>query len=71
MSLDLVTCFLSTNIVYLSARNSAKKRRFELEKSWLSTANTSSTLAHQTVSGAPGWLGVNWALSGKEKATWL
>jgi hypothetical protein len=49
MSLDLVNCFLSTNIVYLSARNSAKKRRFELEKSWLSTANTSSTLAHWTV----------------------
>jgi hypothetical protein len=28
-------------------------------------------VVHRTVSGAPGWLGVNWALSGKEKATWL
>jgi hypothetical protein len=33
----------------LSARNSAKKRRFELEKSWQSSANTSSGLAHRTV----------------------
>jgi hypothetical protein len=41
--------FLNTNIVYLSARNSAKKRRLELEKSWLSTAKTSSGLAHRTV----------------------
>jgi hypothetical protein len=24
-------------------------------------------VVHRTVSGAPGWLGVNWALSGKEK----
>jgi hypothetical protein len=24
-------------------------------------------VAHQIVSGAPGWLGVNWALSGKER----
>jgi hypothetical protein len=30
--------FLNTNIVYLSARNSAKKRRLELEKSWLKPA---------------------------------
>jgi hypothetical protein len=26
---------------------------------------------HTGLSGAPGWLGVNWALSGKEKAMWL
>jgi hypothetical protein len=24
-------------------------------------------VVHRTVSGAPGWLGINWALSGKEK----
>jgi hypothetical protein len=38
-----------------------------MEKSWKSSANTSSGLVHRTVSGAPGWLGVNRALSGKEK----
>jgi hypothetical protein len=38
-----------------------------LEKSWQSTANTSSVLAHRTVSGAPGWPTVNQLLSEKEK----
>jgi hypothetical protein len=28
-------------------------------------------VVHQTVSGAPGWLGANWALSGIGGATWL
>jgi hypothetical protein len=36
--------FLNTNIVYLSARKSAKKRKLELEKSWLNTTKTSSGL---------------------------
>jgi hypothetical protein len=38
-----------------------------LEKSWQRTANTSFGLAHRTVSGALGWLGVNWALSRKRE----
>jgi hypothetical protein len=38
-----------------------------MEKSWQSSANTSSGLAHRTVSGAPGWPTVNWMLSGKRQ----
>jgi hypothetical protein len=44
-----------------------RKEYYELEKSWQSSANISSDLAHRTMSGAPGWSTVNWLLSGKEK----
>jgi hypothetical protein len=62
---------------YLSARNSEKKRRKdpkELGSVWHTGPSKkysaqSSTLdcpvVHRTVSGAPGWLPVNWPLSGK------
>jgi hypothetical protein len=48
MFLDLVNCYWILTC-YLSARNTAKKRRFELEKSWQSTANNSLGLTHRTV----------------------
>jgi hypothetical protein len=50
---------------YLSARNSEKKRRKELQMTWLGAAEVQLGLAHRTVSGAPGWLPVNRPLSEK------
>jgi hypothetical protein len=64
---------------YLSARNGEKKRRKELQMTWLGAAKVQLGLAHRTVrwhtghcpvvhrtvSGAPGWLSVNRPLSGK------
>jgi hypothetical protein len=44
--LDLV---LSTNIFCLSARNREKKKRNEMQKTWLGTAKTQLSLAHRTV----------------------
>jgi hypothetical protein len=41
-----------------------------MEKSWLCTAKTSSSL-HRTVSGALGCSTVNWVLSGIGRAMWL
>jgi hypothetical protein len=54
MFLDLVHWFLCTNIDGLSARNREKKKRKEMQKTWLGTAKTQLSLAHRTVSGAPG-----------------
>jgi hypothetical protein len=47
--LDWVHCFLWTNIGYLSARNSAEKKRMELQKTWLYAAKLQLSLAHRTV----------------------
>jgi methylphosphotriester-DNA--protein-cysteine methyltransferase len=49
--LDLV---LSTNIFCLSARNREKKKKNEMQKTWLGTTKTELSLAHRTVSDAPG-----------------
>jgi hypothetical protein len=49
MFLDLVHWFLCTNIYGLSAGNREKKRRKEMQKSWLSTAKVQLGLAHRTV----------------------
>jgi hypothetical protein len=38
MFLDLVHLFLCTNIYGLSARNREKKRRKEMQKTWLGSA---------------------------------
>jgi hypothetical protein len=42
-----------------------------LKKEWLSKPKTSTSLAHRTVSGAPGWLGGELATLGNRRATWL
>jgi hypothetical protein len=57
----LSTLFLCTNMLWLSARNRAKKRKDELKKTWLCTAKLQLGLAHRTVrwSGAPGESRVN------------
>jgi hypothetical protein len=60
----LSTSFLWTNIVCLSARKSAEKRGIGLQKTWLWAASLQLSLAHQIVSGAPGWSAVNSPLSG-------
>jgi hypothetical protein len=43
--------------------------KFSLHK--LGPGTPDCSVVHGTVSGVPGWLGVNWALSGKEKEIWL
>jgi hypothetical protein len=55
----------STNIYCLSARNREKKRRKEMQKTWLGTTEVQLGLAHRTVFGAPGQPPVNRPLSGK------
>jgi hypothetical protein len=45
----LSTLFLWTNIVCLSARNSAEKREIRLQKTWLWAAKLQLGLAHRTV----------------------
>jgi hypothetical protein len=45
----LSTLFLWTNIVCLSARNSAEKRGIGLQKTWLWAAKLQLSLAHRTV----------------------
>jgi hypothetical protein len=40
-------------VFYLSARNSAKKRRFELENSWLSAAKSAPAWHTGLSGGAP------------------
>jgi hypothetical protein len=60
----LSTSFLSTNMFYLSARNSEKKTRKELQMTWLGAAEVQFGLAHR-LSGAPGQPPVNRPLSGK------
>jgi hypothetical protein len=56
------TLLLSTNVFCLSARNSAEKKRFELQKDLAVCSQTlvrSGTpdcpVVHRTVSGALGW----------------
>jgi hypothetical protein len=51
--LELSTLFLWTNIVCLSARNSAEKRRKGLQKNWLCAANSSSAWHTGLSGGAP------------------
>jgi hypothetical protein len=55
-----------------------KKREKGWKKEWLRTAKDhyqpgilDCPVVHRTVSGAPAWLGANWALSGIGGATWL
>jgi hypothetical protein len=65
---------LSTNIYYVSARNRQKKRRKEIQKTWLWYSQSTTQLGtpdcpmvHRTVSGAPGQPPVNRPLSEKNR----